>query len=80
MKDQLNANYYIDLLENIHPSFDTNQRIVNGYQLMPNNSLNIYEIYTKSNLTQILERFRTNERTNDTIESNDTNVTNRHER
>ena len=50
MKDQLKANYYIDLLENIHPSFDTNQRIVNGYQLMPNNSLNIYEIYTKSNL------------------------------
>ena len=35
--------------ENIHPSFDTNQRIVNGYQLMPNNSLNMYEIYTKSN-------------------------------
>ena len=57
MKDQLKANYYIDLLENIHPSFDTNQRIVNGYQLMPNNSLNIYEIYTKSNLTQILEVF-----------------------
>ena len=57
MKDQLKANYYIDFLENIHPSFDKNQRIVNGYQLMPNNSLNIYEIYTKSNLTQILEVF-----------------------
>ena len=57
MKDQLKTNYYIDLLENIHPSFDTNQRIVNGYQLMPNNSMNIYEIYTKSNLTQILEVF-----------------------
>ena len=25
-------------------------RFVNGCQLMPNNSLNIYEIYTKSNL------------------------------